>query len=136
MIQSHLICTFANRDNSKSILQTIRTTYSLVYNYMYILQNKSNLDELYVTYNIDAEIIPKTPLINTISIHRKKESNTIYTINALNILIASKNNGIHDKSYILDWNNYKNSIILTNSTDVRIVSTQLYDIIALENGRL
>ena len=136
MIQSHLICTFANRDNSKSILQTIRTTYSLVYNYMYILQNKSNLDELYVTYNIDAEIIPKTPLINTISIHRKKESNTIYTINALNILIASKNNGIQDKSYILDWDNYKNSIILTNSTDVRIVSTQLYDIIALENGRL
>ena len=58
---------------------------------IYILQNKGNLDELFITYNIDTAFQPDTPLENTILIHRKKESNSLYTINALNELVKEEN---------------------------------------------
>ena len=45
-----------------------------------LLQNKGNLDELFVTYNIDTQYKPEKPLENTILVHRKKQSNTLYTI--------------------------------------------------------
>ena len=86
-MKTQLLCTFTSKDGLQKTLQDIRETYVIVYNYIYILQNKSNLDELYVTYNINTEFKPPQPLEDTILIHRKKESNTLYTINALNELI-------------------------------------------------
>jgi hypothetical protein len=50
---------------------------------------------------------------DTISINRKKESNTLYSINALNALISHLNNGVLDKSFIIDWPNYKNTLLLS-----------------------
>jgi len=50
---------------------------------------------------------------DTISINRKKESNTLYSINALNALISHLNNGVLDKSFIIDWSNYKNTLLLS-----------------------
>jgi hypothetical protein len=43
-------------------------------------------------------------MANTILLHRKKETNSLYTINALNTLIKSLNNGFLDKNYMVDWN--------------------------------
>jgi hypothetical protein len=70
-------------------------------------------------------------LENTILLHRKKESNTLYTINALNDLIKSLNGGTLDTSYIIDWNDYKNCILLTHSGDLRKLDTKIYKIITL-----
>ena len=52
-----------------------------------------------------------TILDNTILLHRKKDSNTLYTINALNDLIKSLNGGIIDTSFKVDWQDYKNCIL-------------------------
>ena len=76
---------------------------SYSYNYIYVLQNKSDLDELFVTYNIDTAFKPDKPLGDTILVHRKKQSNTLYTINALNELVKEENNGVLDKSFAIDW---------------------------------
>ena len=51
---------------------------------------------------------------NTISIHRKKETNTLYTVNALNEVIKDLNNGILDKTMIIPWESYENSFILVD----------------------
>ena len=59
---------------------------------------------------------------NTISIHRKKETNTLYTVNALNEVIRVVNNGVLDKSYQLDWQQYQNSFILTDDEGYRIIN--------------
>lgn len=59
---------------------------------------------------------------NTISIHRKKETNTLYTVNALNEVIRAVNNGVLDKSYQLDWQQYQNSFILTDDEGYRIIN--------------
>jgi hypothetical protein len=88
------------------------------------------LDELFITYNIDTQFKPVTPLENTILIHRKKESNTLYTINALNELIKEENSGTLDIKFVLDWTKFKNSIILTNTEGTKRVQTRIFEVIS------
>ena len=90
-MHTQLLCTFTTKEELQDTLQLIRETYRIVYNYIYVLQNKGNLDELFVTYNIDTQYKPEKPLDNTILVHRKKQSNTLYTINALNELVKEEN---------------------------------------------
>ena len=81
------------------------------------------------TYNIDMGNSSAAPLPNTILLHRKKESKTLYTINALNALIRQLNNGMLDNQFKVNWNDYQNSILLTQGPDLRILNTKIYKII-------
>lgn len=128
-MRTQLLCTFTTREELQDTLQQIRETYYIVYNYIYVLQNKSNLSELYITYNIDTQYQPTYPLRDTILVHRKKQSNTLYTINSLNELVKQENGGVLDKSFEIDWNKFKNSIIVTNSDGVKKISTRIYEVI-------
>ena len=128
-MKTQLLCTFTSKDGLQKTLQDIRETYLIVYNYIYILQNKSNLDELYVTYNINTEFKPPQPLEDTILIHRKKESNTLYTINALNQLVREENGGVLDKTFVIDWQKFRNSIILTNTEGTKRIQTRIFEVI-------
>ena len=128
-MKTQLLCTFTSKDTLQKTLQDIRETYVIVYNYIYILQNKANLDELYVTYNINTEFKPPHPLEDTILIHRKKESNTLYTINALNQLVREENGGVLDKTFIIDWQKFRNSIILTNTVGTKRIQTRIFEVI-------
>jgi hypothetical protein len=128
-MNTQLLCTFTTKDRLQKTLQDIREVYVIVYNYIYVLQDKSNLDELFVTYNINTEYKPQQPLEDTILIHRKKESNTLYTINALNQLVKEENGGVLDKSFIIDWQKFRNSIILTNTEGTKRIQTRIYEVI-------
>lgn len=128
-MKTQLLCTFTTKDELQTSLQEIRTNYKIVYNYIYVLQNKGNLDELFVTYNIDTQYQPSKPLENTILVHRKKQSNTLYTINALNELVKEENNGVLDKTFSIDWDKFKNSIIVTNVDGTKKISTRIFEII-------
>jgi hypothetical protein len=128
-MKTQLLCTFTTKELLQTTLQNIREAYVIVYNYIYILQNKANLDELYVTYNINTDYKPEVPLEDTILIHRKKESNTLYTINALNQLVKEENGGILDKNFIIDWNKFKNSLILTNTDGTKRIQTRVFEVI-------
>jgi hypothetical protein len=82
-----------------------------------------------ITYNIDTDK-PQTEIPeNTILLHRKKESNTLYTINALNTLVKSLNGGVADSKFIVTWSDYRNSVLLTQGPDLRIINTKIYKII-------
>jgi hypothetical protein len=83
-----------------------------------------------VTYNIDTAFQPETPLENTILIHRKKESNTLYTINALNELVKEENGGVLDTSFVINWQKFKNSIILTNVEGTKKIQTRVFEVIS------
>jgi hypothetical protein len=126
-MKTQLLCTFTDKEVLQDVLQQIRENYKIVYNYIYILQNKTNLDELYITYNIDVEFRPTKQLPNTILVHRKKQSNTLYTINALNQLIKEENGGVLDTSFSLDWEKFKNCIILTGLQGIRKVPTRIFE---------
>tara|TARA_Y100000015_G_scaffold37986_1_gene40479 strand:+ start:126 stop:407 length:282 start_codon:yes stop_codon:yes gene_type:complete len=83
-----------------------------------VFSNSDRPEQLYCTYNADASEMRGQ---NTISIHRKKETNTLYTVNALNAIIRRVNNGVLDKTYQVDWSMYRNSFILTDDDDYRVV---------------
>ena len=53
----------------------------------------------------------------------------MYTINALNRLIIDSNGGILDKSYKIEWDEYRNSVILTDGDGYKVMKTSLFRII-------
>lgn len=128
-MQTQLLCTFTTKEDLQTVLQHIRETYHIVYNFIYVLQNKTSLDELFITYNIDTQYKPTNPLKDTILVHRKKQSNTLYTINALNELVKELNGGVADKNFTIDWDNYKNCIIVTNTEGTKKISTRIFEVI-------
>lgn len=130
-MHTNLLCTFTSKDGLAETLTCINKKYTIVYNYIYILQNSDEESNLFVTYNIDSGNTFGGILDDTILVHRKKHTNTLYTINALNILVRKHNNGVLDNNFEIDWNEYRNSIILTNNDDTRVISTNIYDIIDL-----
>jgi len=130
----NLLCTFAQTDRLQDTLDKIQTRYELVYNYMYVLYNEETSTELFITYNTNSSYGNCTPVEDTILIHRKKESNTLYTINALNTLIQSLNNGRLDSTFIVNWSDYRNSIVLTDMNKPRIIKTKIFKIIDISSN--
>jgi hypothetical protein len=129
MKNKQLLCTFTNSKEYNDIIQEIKNFYGVINGKIFLLCNVNNPKELYATYNVEVSQGNQLKFRNTISVHRKKDTNTLYTLNAMNKLIAEENNGVFDKTFQLDWNLYKNSIILTSEVSVRIVSVKIFDII-------
>ena len=85
------------------------------------------------TYNVNNENgVDYNAVKGTISLHRKKYSNTLYTINALNDVIAELNNGVVDSKFIVPWEQFKNTLLVTNSQGLNKISTRIYKIIKIE----
>jgi hypothetical protein len=127
MTQKQLLCTFSNSIQYTDALKEIPRQYKLIDNKIFIFANENNLRELYLTFNVEKNDL-NNRFKGTISIHRKKQTNTLYTLNAMNKLIADENNGVYDKNFQLSWELYKNSIILTNDVGVKIVPLKLFSI--------
>jgi hypothetical protein len=124
-----LLCTFSNIDNFKNVIEQIQKFYTVYNNSIFVFYNVKNVKELYITYNIfntDGNF-PKFP--NTISIHRKRQTNTLYTLNAMNQIIRDENNGVFDKTFQINWEFYKDCLIMTDVNFVKIISIKIYDII-------
>ena len=85
-------------------------------------------EEHVCTYNIAQGNVNGLPE-NTIMVHRKKETNTLYTINALNELIKKLNGGIVDTSYRVEWPHYRNSILLTQHNELKQLKTKIFKIL-------
>ena len=130
-LANKLFATFSKKEDIEETIDTITNRYTILYNKIFILESKDS-DELICTYNIDPGNLSMTTVLpNTILVHRKKESNSLYTINALNTLIKSLNNGYADPNYRVNWNDYRNTILLTNGPDLRKLETAIYKIVNL-----
>ena len=129
-MKTQLLCTFTQKDKLDDILELIILCNDILYNKIYVFQNIKESHQLICTYNVeyDAENHPED-IPNTISLHRKKQSNTLYTINALNEVIREKNDGVLDKSYMVDWNEFSNTLLLTNEMGLQKIPTKIYQII-------
>jgi hypothetical protein len=128
-LNNKLFCTFVDEDVLDDMITSISKAYSIMYNKMFVLFVKST-GEYVITYNVEQANVSNIPL-NTILVHRKKETNTLYTINALNDLIKKLNGGVVDTSYKVNWQHYQNCILLTQSGDLKQLNTKVYKIIEL-----
>lgn len=110
-MKTQLLCTFAHRNNLDIVTEYIKQNFTIPEHRIFVFANNEIRSELYCTFNAEDNGFRGK---NTISIHRKKETNTLYTVNALNEVIMNLNNGILDKSMLLPWENFENSFLLTN----------------------
>lgn len=123
-----LLCTFSNSKDFRTVAEEIRKFYEVYSNRIFAFVNAQSIKEIYLTYNVlnmrkDA---PKFP--NTILIHRKKQTNTLYTLNAMNRLIEEEN-GQADKTYVVNWKLYENSLIITGDVSIRIIPLKISSIL-------
>ena len=128
-LNNKLFCTFTSVEGLDILVEDISQSYTIMYNKMFVLFVKST-NEYVVTYNVDQGNINYIPE-NTILVHRKKESNTLYTINALNELIKKLNEGVVDTNYKVNWQHYRNCILLTQHNELKQLNTRIYKIIDL-----
>ena len=128
-MKTQLLCTFTTKENLDDTVSKITDSYSIVFNKVYVLQNENDINELICTYNVDTtESIDYNKVNGTISLHRKKYSNTLYTINALNECIKNLNNGVLDEKFMMPWENFKNMLLITNSDGLNKINTRIYKI--------
>mgnify|MGYP001440473574 CR=1 FL=1 len=131
-MKSQLLCTFTTKDNLDETVKKITDAYEIVFNKVYVLQNENNVNELICTYNVDTKNgVDYNKVMGTISLHRKKYSNTLYTINALNECIKNLNNGVMDEKFMVPWENFKNMLLITNSEGLNRINTRIYKIIEI-----
>ena len=131
-MRTQLLATFTTKENLDEIIENITDAYTIVFNKIYILQNEDNTDELICTYNVETKDgVDYNAVKGTISLHRKKHSNTLYTINALNEVIANLNNGVIDSKFMVPWENFKNTLLVTNSEGLNRINTRIFKIIKI-----
>jgi hypothetical protein len=124
-----LFCTFTDPKNLDVLIEDIKAKYSIIYNKMFVLEIIGK-EEYVITYNVEHANVSYIPE-NTILVHRKKESNTLYTINALNELIKKLNGGVVDTRFAINWNHYKNCILLTQHNELNQLNTKIFKIIEI-----
>jgi len=112
-MRPQLLCTFTYIDKLPYCLGEVYKTYTVeavsnVKCYSYI----DEPNNVVCVYNVEGST---KRMKDTISINRKKETNTFYSINALNSLIRSLNNGVLDKTFRVDWTHYQDMILLSDS---------------------
>ena len=129
-MKTQLLCTFTQKNQLDEILELIIACNDILYDKIYVFQNGNDFKQLICTYNVEydddyvSEEIP-----NTISLHRKKQSNTLYTINALNEVIRELNEGVLDKKFPIPWEDYHNSLLLTNDAGLNKIPTKIHSIV-------
>ena len=130
-MNNRLYCTFTTLDNYKELLKNIQLSYVILFNKIFVLESLDG-EKIMLTYNVDMNNSSSESMVdNTILVHRKKQTNTLYTINALNELIKSLNNGVLDKTFVINWNNYRNCILLIQAEGFNKIDTKVKDIINL-----
>ena len=124
-----LLCTFSSVKVYKSTIEEIKKFYNVYNGRFFVFSNVNSPDEVYITYNIinDKNEFPK--FTNTISIHRKKQTNTLYTLNAMNQIIKDENGGVFDKTFSVNWMLYQNSLIITSDPSIRVLPIKVLEII-------
>ena len=130
-MNNKLYCTFTTLNEVDSTISNVKTSYVILFNKIFVLESLDG-EKIMLTYNVDMGNSSKDTMVNnTILVHRKKQTNTLYTINALNELIKSLNNGVLDKKYPINWDNYKNCILLIQAEGFNKIDTKVKEIISL-----
>ena len=125
-MNTQLLCLFTTKGELDKSVEFVLNQYILTNPNVFVLENKINEGKLYITFNVEKGSSAIDSEWKTILVHRKKQSNTIYTINALNEVVKSKTGGILDNSYMIDWDEFKNCIITTSSIGYKKIPTKVF----------
>ena len=126
-MKSTLLLTFIGIDDLYDALSKISETIGIP-KYSIFVFKSVDIDGYILTYNLSAEkanIQFDSIWPNTISIHRKKQTNTLYSLNAMNQLIKNKNGGSFVRNYNVNWEEVKNSLMIIKNHKLSIFGLQI-----------
>ena len=130
-MNNRLYCTFTTLNDYEEVVNTIQKSYVILFNKLFVLESLDG-EKIMLTYNVDINnSMINSMMDNTILVHRKKQTNTLYTINALNEVIMSLNGGVLDKSFAVNWNDFRNCILLIQTEGFNRIDTKVKTIINL-----
>ena len=126
--------TGADDDKITEEVNYIVNNMKLTNSYVFLLRNQSDPEKKIITYN--ATISKGTsfhPHLYTMRVHRKKQTNTLYTINALNAAVAEQHGGKTGRDLKLDWGVYENSLLLTVGKKLQVHPIEVVKIFKIED---
>lgn len=129
-MRTQLVCTFVKKHEIDGTIDEIADLFSVLNGKVFLLKSTNVHNELMLSYNVILET-RQDFLPGSIMVHRKKETNTIYTINALNELIMNLNNGVLDKKYPIDWDRYKDTMLLKKPEGLKMLKIELMKVYSI-----
>jgi hypothetical protein len=124
-MNTQLLCLFTTKEELEKSTNFVLTNYTLTNPNVFVLESKLKPEEVFITFNVEKGSAAIPSEWKTILVHRKKQSNTIYTINALNEVVKSKTGGQIDNSYMIDWEEFRNCIITTSNIGYKKIPTKV-----------
>lgn len=122
-----LLASFLKADNLDNFLNKIKKKFGVKKENVFFFKTEN--DDFILTYkihiDIDNKVDIKKELHKTIQVHKKGD--TIFTINALNKLIERESGlggNINYKEYKINWDDYKNKIILLKGDNLEITNIE------------
>ena len=132
-MNTQLLCLFTLNTELQHSIDFILNSYEIINPNVFVLENKIKAEELFITFNVEKGSAPINSKWKTILVHRKKQSNTIYTINALNEVVKSKTGGHIDSSFIIDWDEFRNCILTTSNAGYKKIPTKIHKTLNVDN---
>lgn len=128
IVTNKIFTTFTPREQLQDVLDKIQSNYTILYDKIFIFTSPDTA-EMICTYNVDQINCSEVKIIeNTLLLHRKKATKTLFSINAINVL-NEQNNRNNDGQYDINWELYKESILLTRKGVFTVLGIQLHNII-------
>jgi hypothetical protein len=132
-----LIGTFVKNPHvSQKILKSIVENFSTEKIFIFSVDDSQH--KRLVTFNIDERFMGdrfvefKKQYKNTLRLHRRKDSNTFYTINSLNRLVEKQNNGNQNNNFRIDWKDFSNCcLVLDKDEELKNLQTKLVKVIEI-----
>jgi hypothetical protein len=132
-----LLASFLTTNDSDVIateVQEIVDNLELTTNYIFLIKNVNDPSKKILTYNaVPQKGSSFNPRLYTMRVHRKKQTNTLYTINALNAAIAVQHEGKTGKDLKLDWSVYENCLLLTSGKELKVHPVEVMKIFKIED---
>lgn len=131
-----LLASFITTESSDQIqqeVQFIADNLNLTAPYIFLLGNVEDPTKKILTYNAQTERGQSfNPRLYTLRLHRKKQTNTLYTINALNLALAKEHEGASGSHLRLDWEAYRNTMLLTAGKKLQVYPIEVLKIFKIE----
>ena len=132
-MNTQLLCLFTLNTELQHSIDFILDRYEIINPNVFVLESKVRPEELFITFNVEKGSAPISSNWKTILVHRKKQTNTIYTINALNEVVKSMTGGQTDNSFVIDWEEFQNCILTTSNIGYKKIPTKVYKTINLNS---
>ena len=120
-----LLMSFSNTEDYRNRLQEIREVFRPEGG-IFILENRFDENEIFLTFNTEYNF----KIGGYIKINKKRDTNTLFTIDAVNYL-SMQENGEIVKDWIPNWNEFENCLLLIRNGELAVIPTKIKEIIRL-----